>query len=119
MHNGFASDVMIIVKHQNKRLFDGYENFVEQQINGAFGKSEQFVGRFRQIRQDVFAEIRREFFNSVRDIAEKNERIGIGMIELIPHRLTRSPTNEIGNQRRFAAARVSRDECHRRIEISL
>ena len=117
MHNRFASDVMIIVEDENKRLFDGLQNFVKQKVNAAFGKTKKFVARFREIRKNSFAEIGREIFDALGDITEKDKRVSVRVVKLIPDGLARLTCHKIGNQRRFAATCISRNHRYRRIQI--
>ena len=44
MDDSFASDMMIIVQNQDKRLFDCFENFVQKQINRPFRMQQNIIG---------------------------------------------------------------------------
>ena len=59
----------------------------------------------------------REIFYSLGDIAEKNDRVGIGVVELVPNGRAGLVADKIGDQRGLAAARIGRDHGDRGIKV--
>ena len=60
------------------------QDFVEENVNGAFGLLGEFGGGLLQVRKRGRAEFGDDAADAVREIAEEDERVGVGAVELIP-----------------------------------
>jgi hypothetical protein len=117
VHDGIATDVMVIVQHKDKRLVDRLEDFVDQKIRSAFWKTEHILIRLAQIWKDRLAEFGIEVSDPVCDVTEEDYRVCVGVIELVPDRWPRLVADKIGDERGFAATGISGDERDERSEI--
>ena len=69
MHGGVGAEVVVVVEHDDQRLLDLIERFVEQRVHGSFGALPDLCRRLPQIGERRLAEIRDELPDAIRDVA--------------------------------------------------
>src|SRR5215216_970131 len=85
VNGGVAADMVIVIQNKNERLLDGLKYLVYQQVGRSFRKAKHLFVSFAQVWKDSFAECRIEVLDAVRYITEKDDRIRISMVELVPN----------------------------------
>src|SRR5688500_1413263 len=118
MHHRLAANMVIVIEHNDERLLDRVHYFIYQQIDRALGKLGQLASGFLDILKKSGAKFRREIANAECEIAEEYSRVGVGVVKLVPDGRPRLSANKLGNKRRLAAARISRDHCDRRTQVA-
>jgi hypothetical protein len=80
--------MVVIVQHENELLFNSIQNFVQENVYGAFGVLREFAGGFLQIGKKGFAKAWDKLLNAETQVTKKDRRIGIGVVQLVPDKLT-------------------------------
>ena len=83
MHARVVAEMMIVVKHHDQLLLYAFEYFVQEDVGGALGLLRQLL-RLLQISEYRFAEVGDALLDAVSEIAQKNCRVVVGVIQLIP-----------------------------------
>jgi len=107
--DSFASDMMVIIKHYDKRLLDNAEYLIDQKIRCPFRNPYDVFASLSEIRKNGVTKFWDLISNSVSYIGKKDGCIGIRMVELIPDRGTCLIAHKIRDQRGFTTTGVSRD----------
>src|SRR5215213_3542354 len=119
VNDGIAADMVIVIQNKNEWLLDRLKYFVYQEVGRSFRKAMHLFVSFAQVWKYSFAECRIEILDAVRYITEKDDRIRVSMVELVPNRGSCLAANKVGDQSGLAAAGVRRDHCYGGAEVGL
>src|ERR1044072_9369270 len=101
---------MIVVEDEDELLLDAVEHFVEEHVHGALWRLREFFGRLLHVGHRGVAEAGDYLLDAVRDVAEKDERVGVGPIQLIPDERVCASAYEVCDERGLARAGRRGDE---------
>src|SRR5215217_6088968 len=116
---GIAADMVIVVQNKNEWLFDRLKYLVYQQVGRSFRKAKHLFVSFAQVWKDSFAEGRIKILDAVRYITEKDDRIRVSMVELVPNGGPCLAANKVSDQSGLAASGVRRNHCYGRAKVGL
>src|SRR6185369_5869130 len=119
VNDGIASDVMIVIENKNEWLLDRLKYLVYQQVGRSLRKAKHLFVSLAQVGKDSFAKCRIEILDAVGYIAEKDDRIRVGMVELVPNGGPCLAAHKICDQSGLAAPGVRRNHGYGRPEVGL
>jgi hypothetical protein len=119
VNDSIAADMVIVVKNNNEWLLDRLQYLVYQQVGRSFRKAKHLFISFAQVWKDSFAECRIEIPDAARYITEKDDRIRVSIIELVPNGGPCLAANKVSDQSGLAASGVRRNHCYRRAQVGL
>src|SRR5918993_4811441 len=119
VNDGIAADMVIVIQNKNEWLLDRLKYLVYQQVGRSFRKAKHLFVSFAQVRKDSFAECRIEILDALGYITEKDDRIGVSMVQLVPNRGPCLAANEVSDQSGLAASGVRRNHCYGRAQVGL
>jgi hypothetical protein len=119
VNDGISADMVIVIENKNEWLLDRLKYLVYQQVSGSFRKAMHLFVSFAQIWKDSFAECRIQILDAVRYITEKDNRIRVSMVELVPNRGPCLAANKVSDQGGFAATGVRRNHGYGRTKVGL
>src|ERR1044072_7167513 len=101
---------MIVVEDEDELLLDAVEDFVEEHVHGALWRLREFFGRRLHVGHRGVAEAGDYLLDAVRDVAEEDERVRVGLVELIPDERGAARAYEVRDEGGLAGAGGRRDE---------
>ena len=102
--------MMIVVQDQNELLFNSFQHLVQKNIDGAFGMLRQFAGGFLKIRKHRFAKAGHLLPDPKSEVTKKHGRVGVGVVQLVPDKLSLVSAQKVGDQRGFSRTGVGGDQ---------
>src|SRR5829696_9528183 len=119
VNDGIAADMVIVIQNKNEWLLDRFKYLVYQQVGRSFRKTKHLFVCFAQVWKESFAEFRIEVLDAVRYITEKDDRIRVSMVELVPNGGPCLAANKVSDQSGLAASGIRRNHCHGRAQVGL
>jgi len=109
---------VIIVEDDDQLLLDAFEDLIQQHVNTALGLLSQFVSLL-QLSEHRVAKSGNLLLDSMCQIAQKNRRICIGVIQLVPNVGLFLFAQKVGNQRSLSRTGISCDQRNRKREVPM
>ncbi len=104
------AEVVVVVEDEDELLLDAVEHFVEEHVDGALRLLGQLLGGLVHVRDGRVAEAGDDLLDAVRDVAEEDERVGVGLVKLVPDEGARARAHEVGDERGLSRPRGRGDE---------
>src|SRR5687768_7622888 len=102
MNRSVSAQMMVIVQHQDELLLDSLQDFVQKNIRSAFRVLRDFTGSFLKVGEERFTKAGYSLLDAKSEIPQEHRGVSIGMIQLVPNKLSLVGSEEIGHQGGFS-----------------